>query len=331
MAGELAGVRDRACRSVAVRQHHTVHLIGAERIDRDCRAEGRVDAAGDTEQHTGKAVLGDVITQAEHAGCIVGIVALGLLRDRTGAAPIVAVSGEAQCGDAFRERRQLRRERKIAVEREGSTVKHQLVLAANLVEIDQRQTALGDARDRNRQTHVGLVAGVGRAVRHQNDLDAGLGQRLDHVLVILGLFQPDVLADRHTDPNAAHGHRPRGGAARKQPLLVEHAVIRQVAFEAKRGDTAAIEQRAGIVESALLHPGRADQHGRAAISGLARKRLDRGAASGLEGRLLHEIFRRVAGNEQFRKQHEIGTVGLGLRARGTRLGRHCRRCRPRSD
>ena len=73
------------------------------------------------------------------------------------------------------------------------------------------------------------------------------------------------------------------------------------------------------MEPAVLDPGRADQHRRAAIGGLARERLDRGAAGVLERRLLHQIFRRVAGDEQFRKQHEIGAVGPGLRARGTHL------------
>ena len=233
MTSELAGVGDRACRRVAVRQHHAVHLIGAERIDRDRRAERGIDAAGNAEQHAGKAVLADVVAQAEHAGRVVGLVALGLLGDRPGAAPVVAVPGEPQRGDALLERRQLRSEREIAVERERRAVEHQLVLAADLVEIDQRQAAFGDPRHRHRQPHVVLVAGIGRAVRHQNDLGAGLGQRLDHVLVVLGLFQPDVLADRHADPHAAHGDGARGRSARKQPLLVEHAVVRQVALEAQ--------------------------------------------------------------------------------------------------
>ncbi|MEY9310269.1 hypothetical protein ABH977_005481 [Bradyrhizobium ottawaense] len=113
---------------------------------------------------------------------------------------------------------------------------------------------------------------------------------------------------------------PARRAARKQPLLVEHAVVWQIAFEAKCGDAAAVEQRAGIVEFAVFDPGRADQHGRPAIGGLSGQCLDRGAAGRLEGRLLHEVLRRIAGDEQFRKQHEIGAVGDGSRARIARLG-----------
>ena len=113
-----------------------------------------------------------------------------------------------------------------------------------------------------------------------------------------------------------HRHRPRGGAAREQALLVEHAVVRQIGLEAERGDAPVIEQRAGIIELAVLDPGRADQHRRAAVGGLARQFLDRRAAGRLERRLQHQIFRRIAGDEQFRQHHEIGAVGLRLLARG---------------
>ena len=118
----------------------------------------------------------------------------------------------------------------------------------------------------------------------------------------------------------AHGHRTRGGAAREQALFVEHAVIRQVRLVAKGGYAALIEQRAGIIELAVLDPGRADQDSRATARGLARQFFDSGAAGGLEGRLQHQVFRRVAADEQFRQHHEIGAVGLGLVARGARLG-----------
>ena len=115
-------------------------------------------------------------------------------------------------------------------------------------------------------------------------------------------------------------HRPRGGAAREQALFVEHAVVRQVRLEAQRGDAALIEQRAGIIELAVLDPGRADQHRRAAARGLARQFLDGGAAGRLERGLQHQIFRRIAADEQFRQHQQIGAVGLGLVARGARLG-----------
>ena len=187
-------------------------------------------------------------------------------------------------------------------------------------EIDQRQPALGDAGDRDGKPEIVLVARIRRAVRHQQDFRAGLGEALDDVLVVLGFFEPDVLADGHADAHALHRHRARGGPAREQALFVEHAVVRQIRLVAKRCDAPAIEQRAGVVELALLDPGRADQHGRSAIGGLARQRLDRFAAGGLERRLQHEIFRRIAGDEQFGQQQEVGAVGFRRLTRSPGLG-----------
>ena len=108
----------------------------------------------------------------------------------------------------------------IGVEREGCAVEHQFVLAADLVEIDQRQAALGDARDRDRQAQVVLVARIGRAVRHDEDFRAGLGEALDDVLVLLGLFSqmssqigtPTRTPRRSRDPRPA---RARTGAFRR--------------------------------------------------------------------------------------------------------------------
>ena len=122
----------------------------------------------------------------------------------------------------------MRRHRKIGIERKRGAVENQFVLAADLVEIDQRQSALGHPRHRNRQPHVGLVARVRRAVRHHQDFRTGLGQAFDDVLVVFGFLEPGILADRHADPDAADRHRARGGPAREHALFVEHAVVRQV-------------------------------------------------------------------------------------------------------
>jgi hypothetical protein len=116
-----------------------------------------------------------------------------------------------QRDDALFECGQLRRDRKIGVERERRAVEHQLILPADLVEIDQRQTALGDAGNRDRQPQIVLVARIGRAVRHDKDFRAGLGEAFDDVLVFLGLFEPDVLADGNADPDAADGTGPAAG------------------------------------------------------------------------------------------------------------------------
>ena len=76
-----------------------------------------------------------------------------------------------------------------------------------------------------------------------------------------------------------------------------------------RRDAPLVQQGAGIIELAVLDPGTADQDRRPAVGGLARQFLDRGAACRLERRLQHQIFRRIAGDEQFGQHDEIGAVG----------------------
>ena len=66
-------------------------------------------------------------------------------------------------------------------------------------------------------------------------------------------------------------------------------------------------------------PRRADEHRRAAVGGLARQRLDRRAAGGLERRLEHQILGRIAGDEQLREHDEVGAVGGRLRASAAHL------------
>ena len=45
------------------------------------------------------------------------------------------------------------------------------------------------------------------------------------------------------------------------------------------------------------------------------KRLDGGAAGGLERRLEHQILRRIAGDEKFGEGDDVGALARGLRAR----------------
>ncbi len=214
----------------------------------------------------------------------------------------------------------MRRQREIGIQRKRCAVEHQFVLSADLVEINQGQPAFGHARHRDRQPQIVLVARIGRAVRHHQNFRAGLRQTFDDVFVILRLFEPDILANRHPDPDAADGHGACGGTAREQALFIEDAIIRQVGLEADGRDPALVEQGAGIVELAVLDPGTADQHGRTAVGGVSRQFLDRGTARRLKRRLQHQVFRRIAGDEQFGQHHEIGAVGPRLRARGAGLG-----------
>ena len=208
-------------------------------------------------------------------------------------------------------------ERTIGIEREGGAVEDEFVLAADFVQINQRQRAFAHARNRDLQAFVLLAAPIGRTVRHDEKLGAGLGETFDDLLA------PDVLADRHADAHAAKDDRPRRPPGGKDALFIEDAVIRQIDLEADGFDPALVEQRIGIVAKAVLGPGQADEGGRAAIGGRPRNLFESGAAGFLEGRFQDEILGRIAGEEQFREDDEIGAhrrrLGAGAQD-GRRIG-----------
>ena len=63
------------------------------------------------------------------------------------------------------------------------------------------------------------------------------------------------------------------------------------------------------MELAILDPGRADQHRRTAVGGLACQCLDRRAARRLERGLEHEVLGRIARDEQLGENHQVGALG----------------------
>ena len=217
----------------------------------------------------------------------------------------------------FAERRKLEGDRAIGVERKRRAVENELILAADLIDIDERQFRLGDPRHGHVEAHLGLVAPIGRTIGHDEQLGAGLRQRFNDILVVAPVG-PGILADRQPKPHAAEAHRTGHRSRSKHALLVEHAVIRQVDLAADRLDLAAGQERIGVVELPRLDPRRADQHRGAAVGGLARERFHGRAAGRLEGRLEHQILWRIAGDEQFRKSDDVGAVARGLRARFAR-------------
>src|SRR5262249_22433486 len=233
------------------------------------------------------------------------------------AAPAIAAPLPAQRLDDLVKGRELEGERAIGVQAERRAVEYELVLAADLVDMDQRHAALGHAGDGKVEAHVVLVARIGRAVGHDHQLGAGLGKAFNHVLVVAP-FGPDIFADRNADAHAAEidrtGRRPR----REDASFVEHAIIRQVHLPTHGSDGAAVEQAIRVVELALLEPRRADQQGRTAARSFARKLFDLRSAGRLERRLEHEILRRIAGEEKFRKRHDVGAAAGSLGARAAR-------------
>src|SRR5262249_56183739 len=90
------------------------------------------------------------------------------------AAPAIAAALPAQRLDDLVKGRELEGERAIGVQAERRAVEYELVLAADLVDIDQRHAALGHAGDGKVEARAGLVSRIWRAVRGDHQLVAGL-------------------------------------------------------------------------------------------------------------------------------------------------------------
>ena len=161
----------------------------------------------------------------------------------------------------------MRREGPVAVQRERRAFEHQFVLAADLVEINERQPAFHDAGHRDAFANGELVALVRGGVGDQQDFAAGLEDAFDRV------GAPDVLADRHANAHAAKDDRPRRRPRRKHALLVKNAIIGQIDLEAHCFDAPAVEERHRVEELAVLDPGQAHQRGWPAVGRQAREIL----------------------------------------------------------
>ncbi len=279
--------------------------FGPERVDCHGRDDGGINAAGKAEDDAGKTGLVDVVAKPEDAGAPVGFLEPGKCGEAAvGAAPaeiVIALPGERL--DRLGELRHLEGQRPVAVEPEGATVEDQFVLPAALVDVDHRQPGLDDAGDRYLLAGVGLALPIGRAVGNDQQFGPCFKE------AFADLLEPDVLADRQAKPQATESDRPRQGSGLEDPEFVEYAVVGKLDLVAERLNLACVEQRHGIVDLAALGPWRADHHTGAAVGGVRREILDRLPARILEGRLQHQVFRRVAGDKEFRERHEIGARG----------------------
>ena len=292
-----------------------MHAFGAQRVGRHRRRDRRIDAARKADHHRGKPGLVHIVAQAEHHRLIDGLDLVEFARDRTGLAlPTACAAPELDRRDLFGKGGELGLERAIGAQREGGAVIDDLVLAADLIEIDEGQAALDHALDAELHAHVGLAGLIGRTVGHQQDFAAGLGDAFDDIGC------PHILADRHADSDTAKDQRSRHRAGREDALVVEHAIVRQVDLEALADDLALVERDDRIVQLLALAPRRRDEQGRTAVIGVGAQGFDRVVAGLLEGRLQHQVFGRVARKHQFRGEHEVGALPGRFRAGGPHLG-----------
>ncbi len=164
-------------------------------------------------------------------------------------------------------------------------------------------------------TDIDLATIVRRTIRNQQDFRTALGQRFADAEIV-----PDLLANRYAKADAAKIDRPRDGPFVKNPLLVELAVVRQIDLVPDEDDFTAIEHGHGIVAAGVVLPWDTDDDAWPAIGGIGGETFNGFPASADEGRLQHQILRRIAGNEQFSQHQELRAFARRLGPRLARLG-----------
>ncbi len=217
-------------------------------------------------------------------------------------------------GDAFLEDRQLRGHPAVRVQHERAAVEDLVVLPAHHVEIEERQARLDRAGDHLVEPGLELVAEIGRAVRHEDELGARFLERLDHVGI------PGVLADRHAYAHAVHRDGTLHQIAREQAHLVEDVEVGQEELVSLPDDAAALEHVVGVVELAGRSHGRSADGERRAIRRRFDKPGDLGECCLDEDRLQDQVLRLVSGDEHLGQGDKVGTRGLALPPRVQRLG-----------
>ena len=293
-AHHVARVVEAHLRGPGRRHHHAAHPLGTQRVDRDGQRQRRIDAAGQADDGAGKAVLAEVVG---HAQLQRGI-DLGFARRRLGHAPgqqiAVGIVDEFQGLD---EGRQLMREAALSVQRKGSAVEHQFVLAAHQIGVDHRLAGGGHAVAQHLVASSLLVHVEGRGIERQHQFRSG------HRGCLGGAVLPDVGADRQAAADAFQLDHAGFAACREIALLVEDFVVGQAMLAVGRRHPAVEQERRGVVALAGRLLGIAD-HDRQL--GDARQAIQLCRAGAIEIRPHQQVFRRVAGKRQFRRQQYVG-------------------------
>ncbi|HEX8582092.1 MAG TPA: nitrilase-related carbon-nitrogen hydrolase, partial [Acidimicrobiales bacterium] len=208
-------------------------------------------------------------------------------------------------------------------------VEDELVLAADLVAVDDRGPRLGRPAADQRQAQVVLGPLVGRGVGGDDEVHPGLAGDAARAAL-----DPEVLADGQRDVHPVQPHDRQLGAGHEVAGLVEDAVVGQVPLVIADDDLAAVQQRGRVARGAAPRVGVAGpvvvgvgvvDRGRARALGVRQVADDDGEvaqpavgergrqvderllAGGREGLAQHQVLGRVAGEGHLGEDDEVGS------------------------
>ncbi len=307
------GVFQRGGRGVFRRQHHAAHIRRSDRICGNRCHQCRIDPARQPQQDPFEPGLAQIIRRAQNHRPIIVFDHVGQRRHRAGRdPPALGAFGEFHAGKAGVEGGHLKRQHAAGVQPETRPVEDLVILAANQIEVDERQAGLDHAGHHQPHAHIHLAPRMRRAIGDKQHLGPGLGQRLGHVRV------PGILADRGADPQRPDLERPRHRAGCKDALFVEHIGVRQVVLDDPRSHCAIGQHRPAVEDRPVAHHRQADAQCRAA----RRQRCQRGQRrlGGLDqGAPPDEVLQLIAGQEHLGQRQHVGAHRRGPGMRRPRL------------
>ena len=335
--GEPSRVAARALRRVARRHRDAVHALGAERLDAERRGQRRVDAARDADHDVAEAVLRHVVVQPEleREAHLLEVVELRSER-RVGGLGLLARRRELDLGRARPARgrararggarragggrppRPGRRRRRAAPPRSrrraraprprrrcttewpskiSSSCPPTALQSATKQELSRARTRSISSRSRSLPTWNGEAEmfATSCAPASARSVAGGPGCQMSS----------QIVGPTTTSPKPEqHEVAPR----REVAVLVEDAVVRQVALAVDVAHLAVREHEARVVEVGV-EVRRADERGDAVrrLGDL----LDRAARRADEAGAEEQVLGRVAGDDELREEDEVGAGVAG--------------------
>ena len=250
-------------------------------------------------------VLGHVVLEAEHAGGVYLFVRVEFRND-LGLGLMFGGGIEVPERQVFHEHRAAFDKRAVGVDHEAAAVEDEVVLTADLIQVDDRGVNLGGTTLGELETGVGLAFLIRRAVDGEQQVDV-LGGQVGHRAAVL----PDVLADGHANGGAVHVEGHGAVAGGEDAEFVEHAVVGQEVLVVASPDHALVQDHQSVARLGGLAVGAhgADHHEQIAEAvvvelggefvGLVPCGLAEGAAQG-------QILDGVSGEGHFRENNHLG-------------------------
>ena len=279
-------------------------MLGAERIDRQRQCQRRVDATGQPQHHTLEAILVDVITHPGDQRLVDQrpIPGLRLLQTLLEQYPTRRIATDTHRKQTFGKVRRQHCKPAVAPDRHGTPVEHQLILAADLVHIEDGDIAGQRAALDDPQSLAVLAEVIGGGIDVEQYFSASLDRHRGRTLV------PDVFAHRQREPESTDLDHTGLHSRDEIALLVEYLVVRQLHLPVGSHQLATLEQARHVLQATRAARRIAEQHPH--IRQLPPQTLERALDAKPDAGAQQQVFGRITSEREFRENHHIGPVQL---------------------